>query len=71
MMNTSQTVPDLITQAQAQAKAPEDVISTLRSDLNGQSPSKAQAGDLRAAKIELERAAVDIFSLFEARMRPR
>jgi len=68
MMNTSQTVPDLITQAQAQAKAPEDVISTLRNDLNGQSPSKAQADDLRAAKIELERTAVDIFSLFEARM---
>ena len=67
-MNTSQTVPNLITQAQIQVKAPEDIISTLQTELNGQPPSKTQADDLRAAKVELERAVVDIFSLFEARM---
>jgi len=55
-------------QAQTQAKAPEDIISTLQNDLNSQPPSKAQDDDLRAAKIELERTAIDIFSLFEARM---
>ena len=67
-MNTSQNVPELITAAQAKAKISEDRISAIRGDLDGQTPTKAQAEDLRAANVALELAAVDTFTLFESRM---
>ncbi|TDE39574.1 hypothetical protein [Antarcticimicrobium sediminis] len=67
-METSQSVPDLIVAAQVKAKVFEDRISLARAQLDGQSGSEAQAEDLRAATVALELAAVDIFTLFEARM---
>ena len=67
-MNTSQSVPELIATAQANAKMSEDTILRLREQGDGQAGSKAQGGDLGAAYVELETAAVDIFTLFEARM---
>ncbi|GAA6201006.1 hypothetical protein [Aquicoccus sp. SU-CL01552] len=67
-METSQSVPDLIAAARAKAKVIEDRLSLARARLDGQSGSEAQAEDLRAANVALELAAVDIFTLFEARM---
>ncbi|KAB6715307.1 MULTISPECIES: hypothetical protein [Roseobacteraceae] len=59
-MTASQSVPELIAAVQAKAKTFEDII------LAGQAASSAQ--DLRAAQGALELAAVDAFTLFEARM---
>ncbi|MBU2992427.1 hypothetical protein KO486_04285 [Octadecabacter sp. B2R22] len=67
-MTTPQTMPDLIAASKAEAKISEDQILALRAELNGQAESKAQAEDLRAAYLALEAAAVDSFTLFEARM---
>ena len=67
-MKASQSVPELIAAAQAKAKMPEDRILGVREHLKGQTASKAQIEDLRAAKVALELAAVDTFTLFEARM---
>ncbi|MDX2485315.1 MAG: hypothetical protein QNK42_16835 [Pseudodonghicola sp.] len=67
-METSQTVPELIAAAQAKAKMSEDRISAVQEHLEGQNGSEAQVEDLRAANVALELAAVDIFTLFEARM---
>lgn len=67
-METSQSVPDLIAAARAKAKVIEDRLSLARAQLDGQSGSEAQAEELRAANVALELAAVDIFTLFEARM---
>lgn len=65
MMETSQSVPELIAAAQANAKISEDQISK---HTEGQDGSDAQAQDLNAAIVALELAAVDAFTLFEARM---
>ena len=51
--------------AQANAKISEDQISK---HTEGQDGSDAQAQDLNAAIVALELAAVDAFTLFEARM---
>lgn len=59
-MTASQSVPELIAAAQAKAKRSEEII------LAGQASFDAQ--DLRAAHVALELAAVDAFTLFEARM---
>lgn len=67
-MNTSQTVPDLIAAAQANAKMSEDRIADLQADLKGGTATDAQANDMRAAQLAIELAAVDTFGLFEARM---
>ncbi|KPA20878.1 hypothetical protein shim_27940 [Shimia sp. SK013] len=67
-METSQNVPDLIAAAQAKATVSTDRILQVREHLEGQTASEAQVEDLRAANVALELAAVDIFTLFEARM---
>jgi hypothetical protein len=67
-METSQIVPELIAAAQANAKLSEDRISAVRDHMEGQTATKAQTEDIRAATVALELAAVDTFTLFEARM---
>lgn len=68
MMRASQSVPELVAAAQANAKTSEDRVSGILKLLDGQNGSDAQVKELRAATDALELAAVDIFSLFEARM---
>ena len=68
MMRSSQSVPELVAAAQANAKTSEDRVSGILKLMDGQNGSDAQAKELRAATDALELAAVDIFSLFEARM---
>lgn len=67
-MGTSQSVPELIAAAQINAKAAEDRISTVQKAIGGQGGSDSQIEELRAATVALEAVAVDIFSVFEARM---
>jgi len=67
-MRASQSVPELVAAAQANAKTSEDRVSGILKLLDGQNGSDAQVKELRAATDALELAAVDIFSLFEARM---
>ena len=67
-MAVSDSVPELVAIARADAKASEDRISELAKIMNGQTGTAAQSEDLRAATEALERAAVDIFTVFEARM---
>jgi hypothetical protein len=67
-MEISQSVPEMVVAAQANAKTFEDRILVVREHLKGQDGSEAQVEDLRAANVALELAAVDIFTLFEARM---
>jgi len=64
-MGTSQSLIELVAAAQATAKTSEDRISEV---LHLRDGSDAQVEDLRAATVALELAAVDIFSVFEARM---
>jgi hypothetical protein len=61
-MENSQSLPELIVAAQADAKTFADRISAAKDGAD------AQAADLRAATAALETAAVDAFTLFEARM---
>ncbi|WP_260007099.1 hypothetical protein [Leisingera sp. M527] len=61
MMGPSQSLPELVAAARANAKTLEDRI------MAAQSPD-GQSEELRAATAALEAAAVDIFTLFEARM---
>ena len=68
MMGESQNLLELVAAAQATAKPSEDRISDILKHMDGQTGSEAQIKDLRAATVSLELAAVDIFSLFEARM---
>jgi hypothetical protein len=68
MMDVSQSVPELVAAAQTNAKTSQDGISDILNDMNGLRGSDAQVEDLRAATVALEVLAVDIFSLFEARM---
>jgi len=68
MMRASQSVPELVAAAQANAKTSEDHVSGILKLMDGQNGSDAQVKELRAATDALELAAVDIFSLFEARM---
>ena len=67
-METSQSLADLVAAAQAEAKTQEDRISAVQGLGDDQAPSAAQQDELRAATVALEAAAVDIFTLFEARM---
>ncbi|OSP55220.1 hypothetical protein [Pseudoruegeria sp. SK021] len=64
-MEPSQSVPELVTAAQASAKASLDRVSESLRLMDG---STAQQDDLREATAAIEAAAVDIFSVFEARM---
>ncbi len=67
-MESSHSVPELVVAAQTNAKTLEGRISEILELMDGQNDSVTQVEDLRAATVALELAAVDIFSLFEARM---
>ena len=67
-MGASQSLLELVAAAQANAKTSENRISEILKLMDGQNGSDAQVEELRAATVSLELAAVDIFSLFEARM---
>lgn len=67
-MGTEQTVPELVAAAKADLKASDDRVSEILKLVEDQKASQAELDDLRAATVALEAAAVDVFSLFEARM---
>ena len=67
-MEASKTVLELVTTAQENAKMLEDRILEILKLMSEQTDSSAQIEELRATTSALELAAVDIFSLFEARM---
>jgi len=67
-MDTSMNMLELVAAAQANAKASQDRIAEILAQMDGQAGSDAQAEELAAATIAIELAAVDIFSVFEARM---
>ncbi len=68
MMEASQSVPELVAVAKANAKTYEDQVSEILKHADGQTPSDAQLEELRIATAALEAEAVDIFTVFEARM---
>ena len=67
-MATSQSLLELIAAAQVTAKAFENRISEALKLMDGSVGTDAQVKELRRATKALELAAVDIFSIFEARM---
>ena len=67
-MATSQSLLEQIAAAQVTAKALEDRISEALKLMDGSLGTDAQVKELRRATKALELAAVDIFSIFEARM---
>ena len=67
-MTTSQSLLEQIEVAQVTAKAFENRISEALKLMDGSVGTDAQVKELRRATKALELAAVDIFSIFEARM---
>ena len=67
-MATSQSLLEQIAAAQVTAKALEGRISEALKLMDGSLGTDAQVKELRRATKALELAAVDIFSIFEARM---
>lgn len=67
-MKASHRLLELVKSAQVNAKISEARISDILKRMEGQNRSDAKVEELRAAIILLELEAVDIFSLFEARM---
>lgn len=67
-MEVSQSVPDLVAAAQANVKTHEHQIAEILFLMDGAQGSDAQLKDLRAEISAIELLAVDIFSVFEARM---
>ena len=67
-MEASHHVLELVKSAQVNAKISEARISDILKRMEGQNGSDAKVEELRAAIVLLELEAVDIFSLFEARM---
>ena len=67
-MEASHHVLELVKSAQVNAKISEARISDILKFMEGKNGSDAMVEKLRAAIVLLELEAVDIFSLFEARM---
>ncbi|WP_417270378.1 hypothetical protein [Celeribacter sp.] len=67
-METSQSVVELVAAAQTKAKPIEDRVAELVQPTSGQNGTQARMAELSDAISALEAAAVDIFTLFEARM---
>lgn len=67
-MDPSHSVPELVATAQATAKISQDRVSEILEAMDGQTGSDAQIAELCAATATLEGTAVDLFSVFEARM---
>ncbi len=68
MMDDSQSLLELVATAQTNAKVSENRISEILKTMDGQNGTNIQVEELRAATVSLELLAVDIFSVFEARM---
>ncbi|APG45837.1 hypothetical protein [Phaeobacter porticola] len=68
MMGPSQSLPELVAVARVNAKTLEDRIVAAQAPAGGPEESAAQVEELREATVALEAQAVDIFTLFEARM---
>ncbi|MFT6452985.1 MAG: hypothetical protein ACJA06_002494 [Halocynthiibacter sp.] len=67
-MGASQSLLELVATARGEAAACQERISNVVKAMDGQAGSDAQIEELRAATVALELVAVDIFSVFEARM---
>lgn len=67
-MAVSQTLPKLVLEARSTAKASQDRIADVLKLADGQALSDAQVQEIASAMVAIELAAVDIFSVFEARM---
>jgi hypothetical protein len=67
-MAVSKTLPDLVHVAQQTAKASQDRISEILKCAEGQILSDAQIKEMTSETAAIESAAVDIFTVFEARM---
>jgi hypothetical protein len=67
-MTDFQSLPELVSVAQGTAKSSQDRISEILSLTGSQKLSAAQTKELTAETIAIELAAVDVFTLFEARM---
>lgn len=67
-MGATLSVPELVAAAQANAKMQEGRIEETLVLMGGQHVSESQIEDLSAATVALELVAVDILSVFEARM---
>jgi hypothetical protein len=67
-MSVTQYLPELVQIAQTTAKASQDRISEILTLAEGQALSNAQITDIKSETVAIELAAVDIFTMFEARM---
>jgi len=67
-MAVSQSLPELVHMAQTTAKASQDRITEILKLAQGQSLSNAHITELKSETVAIELAAVDIFTMFEARM---
>lgn len=67
-MAASQPLPELVHAAQKAAKASQERISQILQLADGQPLSGDQLNEIRSETTAMELAAVDIFTVFEARM---
>lgn len=67
-MAVSQNLPELVDAALDSAKSAQERISEIRHLAEGQDLSDAQSKELTSEAMAIESTAVDIFTVFEARM---
>ena len=67
-MAVSQTLPELVHAARSTAKSSQDRMSEILKLAEGQTLSGAQIKEMKSETVAIELAAVDIFTVFEARM---
>lgn len=67
-MAASETLPELVYAAQITARASQDRMSEILKLAEGQTLSSAQISEMTSETVAIELAAIDIFTVFEARM---
>lgn len=67
-MAVSQSLPELVRAAQATAKSSYDRMSAILDDVSDKTLNDAQTKELAEHTVAIELAAIDIFTVFEARM---
>lgn len=67
-MDTSQSIPELVSAARNTAKSSKDRMSEILDLAEGQHLTDAQTKKMTSETVAIELAAVDIFAVFEARM---
>lgn len=67
-MATSESLPDLVRAAQSKAKSSYDLMSEILDKAEGHELTDVQTKELAAHTVAIELVAVDIFTVFEARM---